>query len=215
MAKKNSTSFLNLKVLLLTLLIAVPALAMGYLLNNVVHADTLTTTVNACVDANGALRIAKKNDTCKKNETTIELTTGNNSGNNGYFGLPFIASGTDLSSVASKFAGEDFSNAIMRNDFFNNVSVQGVIFRNAYLSTSGFDGSDLSNADFSNADLSLVSFNQTNLTNANFTNTNLDQATNMETATVTGVIWNNTTCPDGTNSNNDSNTCADHFVYHF
>jgi hypothetical protein len=27
---------------------------------------------------------------------------------------------------------------------------------------------------------------------------------------VIGVIWNNTTCPDGTNSNNNGNTCVGH-----
>jgi hypothetical protein len=27
---------------------------------------------------------------------------------------------------------------------------------------------------------------------------------------VTGVTWSNTTCPDGTNSNNDGGTCTGH-----
>ena len=29
-------------------------------------------------------------------------------------------------------------------------------------------------------------------------------------ATLTGVHWSNTTCPDGTNSDNDGNTCVGH-----
>ena len=31
---------------------------------------------------------------------------------------------------------------------------------------------------------------------------------NLHRADLTGVIWSNTTCPDGTNSNNDGGTCA-------
>ena len=30
----------------------------------------------------------------------------------------------------------------------------------------------------------------------------------------TGAIWSNTTCPDGTNSNNDGNTCVNNLDAH-
>ena len=48
-----------------------------------------------------------------------------------------------------------------------------------------------------------------NLTNANLTNANLFNAT-LAGAILTAVAWSNTTCPDGTNSNNDGNTCSGH-----
>jgi uncharacterized protein YjbI with pentapeptide repeats len=41
------------------------------------------------------------------------------------------------------------------------------------------------------------------------TGANLSGA-NLNSATLTGVKWNNTTCPDGTNSNADAGTCIGH-----
>ncbi len=80
----------------------------------------------------------------------------------------------------------------------------------------GFSGSDpdFSGSDFTNTNLSSQSnpsdFSNVNLSNANFTGANLRYTTNMGTATLTGAIWSNTTCPDGTNSNNNGNTCVGH-----
>jgi uncharacterized protein YjbI with pentapeptide repeats len=45
-----------------------------------------------------------------------------------------------------------------------------------------------------------------NLADANFTNDNLTGA-DLTGANLTGVTWSNTTCPDGTNSNTDGDTC--------
>ena len=45
----------------------------------------------------------------------------------------------------------------------------------------------------------------------NRTNANL-RGTKLSGSTVTGVIWNNTTCPDNTNSNNHGNTCVGHYT---
>jgi hypothetical protein len=32
----------------------------------------------------------------------------------------------------------------------------------------------------------------------------------LKTATLTGVVWNKTVCPDGTNSSQNGGTCAGH-----
>jgi uncharacterized protein YjbI with pentapeptide repeats len=45
------------------------------------------------------------------------------------------------------------------------------------------------------------------LSNANLSGTNLNGAT-MSGANLTSVTWWATTCPDGTLSNNDGNTCV-------
>ena len=50
----------------------------------------------------------------------------------------------------------------------------------------------------------------TDLTNANLTGANLTGATGLPSATVAGVVWSNTTCPDGTNSDANTNTCVGH-----
>jgi hypothetical protein len=62
------------------------------------------------------------------------------------------------------------------------------------------------------ADLSEADFADGNLAGANLTNANLDGA-NIIGANTEGVTWSNTTCPDGTNSNNDGDTCVDNFDY--
>jgi uncharacterized protein YjbI with pentapeptide repeats len=49
-----------------------------------------------------------------------------------------------------------------------------------------------------------------NLSGANLTQTNLKAATGMSTATLTGVIWSKTTCPDNTNSSTDGGACQGH-----
>ena len=60
-----------------------------------------------------------------------------------------------------------------------------------------------------NANLELA-----NLTNATLNATNLTKAdlfgVNLSGATVSEVLWNNTTCPDGTNSDNNGGTCLGH-----
>ena len=69
------------------------------------------------------------------------------------------------------------------------------------------EAANFRNADLSDADLAHSSFSNDDFTNANLSGAN-----------VTGVqweddgpnTWNNTTCPDGTNSDNHGNTCVGH-----
>ena len=58
-------------------------------------------------------------------------------------------------------------------------------------------------ADLANADL-----NGADLANADLDGADLDSAS-LTAADLTGVTWVDTTCPDGTNSENDDNTCID------
>ena len=55
---------------------------------------------------------------------------------------------------------------------------------------------DFSGMNFSNFNMSGADLSGSNLTNANFTGANLQS-----------VIWSNTICPDGSNSDNNGNTC--------
>jgi len=75
----------------------------------------------------------------------------------------------------------------------------GAELRNVDLSGANLEGSDLAGADLASA----------NLDGANVTDANLDGA-ELTFAGLTGVTWSNTTCPDGTNSNNDGGTCVSH-----
>ena len=45
--------------------------------------------------------------------------------------------------------------------------------------------------------------------NANLTNATLEGA-NVSGSTFDGVFWENTTCPDGSNSDDDGGSCLNH-----
>jgi hypothetical protein len=90
---------------------------------------------------------------------------------------------------------------------------------NAYLVGANLAGASLINGTFTNANLTLATLAGANLTNgnfkgANFTNANLANANltqaNLKGANLTGATWNNTICPDGTNSSSDGGTCLGH-----
>jgi uncharacterized protein YjbI with pentapeptide repeats len=62
-------------------------------------------------------------------------------------------------------------------------------------------------ANLSSASLSQTGFRYGDLAGVNFTNANLDDS-DFTNANLLGATWSNTTCPDGSNSNADGNTCA-------
>ena len=90
------------------------------------------------------------------------------------------------------------------------IGLEGVTLTGADLSGTNLRGASLSEADFSDADLSGA-----DLTDANLGPQLLEidecSATyvgaNLENAILTDVTWSNTTCPDGTNSDDNGGTC--------
>jgi uncharacterized protein YjbI with pentapeptide repeats len=146
--------------------------------------------------------------------------------------------GNDLSNAimnGCQFHDVSLQNIIFKNSHFNNVSIYnsdltGANFQNiSWKSTtsSNVGGDNFTNANFSGASLSPdqgftnCNFTNANLTNAsftglvfdgsNFTNANLT-GVSTHASTFNGVTWSNTTCPDGTNSDNDGGTCAGHGI---
>ena len=67
---------------------------------------------------------------------------------------------------------------------------------------------NLSFADLRSADLRYADLGAANLTNADLINANLYLA-NLQGAQLHLVSWDNTVCPDGTNSDDNGNTCED------
>ncbi len=102
------------------------------------------------------------------------------------------------------FGGQDFANgnlsaadldlANLRNVFAPNVNLGGASLVQASLRAADLEGANLSSANLGNADLAYTDLNGATLTGAN----------------LGGVHWSHTTCPDGTNSNNDGGTCLAH-----
>jgi uncharacterized protein YjbI with pentapeptide repeats len=66
---------------------------------------------------------------------------------------------------------------------------------------------NLARADFYGADLAGTDLADANLSGANMTYANLTGA-DLSSADLTNVVWSETTCPDGTISNNDGGTCV-------
>lgn len=109
----------------------------------------------------------------------------------------------------SNLEGADFSDATLTNAVLYAVPLGGVHFVNTNLDGSNMRSAGGSNLDFTNAsvknvDLTGAILEQTNFTNANFTGAILTNAF-LQLST-----FQNTTCPDGTNSDNNGGTCVGH-----
>lgn len=124
--------------------------------------------------------------------------------------------------ISSNMSGVDFRSVHFTGIF----TVQGTNFTQANFSGLTMNSvAFINNSDVSNADFSGVTFiggngggvyNDTAANNTNFTNASFDGVTflgtNLSTANLAGTTWSNVTCPDGTNSDNNGNTCIGHLV---
>ncbi|TCB98597.1 hypothetical protein E0H26_08065 [Micromonospora zingiberis] len=70
--------------------------------------------------------------------------------------------------------------------------------------TADLRGARLVDAYLRDADLRNAKLDHADLTNADLTGADLTGAS------INGVVWRNTTCPDGTNSDDNRHTCAGH-----
>ena len=131
--------------------------------------------------------------------------------------------------IFSTFHRADFSNAAMSFGIFRQSDFTDAQFVGAQLTNTEFRYSDMSGVNLTNAwiygggDWLMVDLSYADLTNAmmydldlryaNLTGADLTAAdlaylnTSYGPADLTGVTWSNTTCPDGTNSDNNGNTC--------
>jgi len=98
----------------------------------------------------------------------------------------------------------------------SNASLSGSNFKNTKLVGANLSGADLTNANLADANLTNANLQGANLTGANLKGANLTGA-NLAGAVTAGagfnkVIWSNTTCVDGTNSDGNGGTCAGHLA---
>ena len=119
--------------------------------------------------------------------------------------------GLDLSSTAlpeftpspccANFSGDNFTKADLLS--IGNSNFTGVNFTGAGFVYNGIDEGHFDNDTFTSA----------NFTNAIFINDSTGVANfDFTSSTFIGAVWNNTTCPDGTNSNSDGGTCVGHGI---
>lgn len=123
-------------------------------------------------------------------------------------------SGCDLNGANLSHAGlidANLSNAFLSRADLTSASIVGADLTNANLTSAILNDASLYSANLTDANLTNASLIETymdsaNLTNANLTGANLIDAV-LAGANLTGVVWNNTICPDGTNSDDNGNTC--------
>ena len=106
--------------------------------------------------------------------------------------------------TGAKLDSADLSGTDMLGANLNGAELISANLTNANLATDDVSGDNLTNANLSGAFL-----HNTNLFGANLTGANLHNAV-MSNTIDEEVIWSNTTCPDGTNSDNDGSTCFGH-----
>ncbi|HSX43486.1 MAG TPA: pentapeptide repeat-containing protein [Candidatus Saccharimonadales bacterium] len=162
---------------------------------------------------------------------TLDLQNANLSNtnfSNTTWGGFVISADLRTASLNGATLGSDFTASNFQSVDFRTVLLSGAEFDHSNLSGSNFSGThngqfgaatntSFANANFSNATLhdvywdfsviaTNVNFSGASIADSNFTNINLSSAN------VTGVTWSNTICPDGTNSDNNGNTCIGHLV---
>ena len=93
-------------------------------------------------------------------------------------------------------AHNDFSGANLSGAHLGTADLSNADLSNAYLTDAGMYDAFLNNANLTGADLTNADLRQADLTGADLTDANLS-----------GADWYYTTCPDGTNSDDNGDTC--------
>lgn len=127
--------------------------------------------------------------------------------------IPFICAGCNLTGdngFGTRLKGKDLTDAYFNQAQITNVDMSNTTLTNAVIfGNLNFSGNNFANDDFTNSVIGQQRIQSNSFVNANFTNANLSGSA-MTGNDFTGAIWSNTTCADGTNSNNDGGTCIGH-----
>ena len=101
------------------------------------------------------------------------------------------------------------TNAVLTDANLNASNLNDVAASGANLANANLSGANLNGASLQGANLSRANLSAANLTGANLTGVNLTGAITTGAA-FDKVIWSNTVCPDGTNSDSHGQTCIGH-----
>jgi uncharacterized protein YjbI with pentapeptide repeats len=108
----------------------------------------------------------------------------------------------------------NLSGANLSDSWLGIYTFAGSILQNANFSGSAISG-DLRNTDLRGADLSFTTLSYVSLDNGDLRNATLLGARLKEGTSLNGVVWGNTTCSDGSNSDDDDGdnfTCESNFL---
>jgi uncharacterized protein YjbI with pentapeptide repeats len=142
------------------------------------------------------------------------VTLGNNVFTNANFQNANLAGATFtfFGSDSGDFQGATLTNATIGSGFYN-TNFSNADFSGAdFAPDANFNSAALfQNVNFSGADFTGATFTTDPLLNLQFTDSTFDGA-DLSGLNIVQVLWSNTVCPDGTNSDSHSNTCSGHLV---
>jgi hypothetical protein len=120
--------------------------------------------------------------------------------------------GADL--YFATFRDGNLSGAILSDMWLNSIDLPGAIAQNANFSGSNMRFMDMRDTDLRGADLSFTYLLYVSMSNADLRNANLLGAERRTGTNMSGAIWGNTICADGSNSDDDDGdgfTCESNF----
>jgi hypothetical protein len=109
----------------------------------------------------------------------------------------------------ANLAGANLSGANLSNADLDGANLSGANLTGSNLSGASLISANLTGGNLTGASLAAARLVKANLSKANLSSADLTGAT-LVGANLRGVMWNNTTCPDGTNSGVDGGTCVGH-----
>ncbi|MDB4865653.1 pentapeptide repeat-containing protein, partial [Euryarchaeota archaeon] len=101
----------------------------------------------------------------------------------------------------------NLSNAILSNITAQSMYLNNIDFSNSSLIMADFYNSNMRHSNLSNANLTGAYFRNAHLAFADLSGADLSGA-DLSNTYLADVYWNDTTCPDGSNSDNNGNTCV-------
>ena len=101
----------------------------------------------------------------------------------------------------------NLAGAYLKNRDLSDANLKGANLARANLSGANLSGANLKETDLTEANLVGANLKNVNLKDANLTDANIALA-NLKGANVKDVVWSNTVCPDGTNSDANGGTCV-------
>jgi hypothetical protein len=170
--------------------------------------------INACVSRLGTIRIIQENQKCVMHETLLSWSIGGGSGTPGPAGPtgptgapgPQGVSGESLGGFLPDLRGVNLQYAALKYHKFTGYDFSGADMLNCQLNYSDVTNAKFIGTNLVDSDLTKVNFTNANLSGALFGGYSLGPG-------ISDVIWSNTICPDGTNSNDHDNTCVGHLTF--
>lgn len=197
-----------------------------------------TGAINGCYDKGGALYVIDSAAACPGKTTALTWNQAGVRGPQGIQGIqgpqgpqgpagtpnPLFCPNCDMTTTtlpsnargayfpAARFTGSDLNGAALAFADLEGASLDLANLTNVNLFYAHLTVADLLESNLTHADLAGAQLTHADLSGSNLTNAVLLNATGLSSTFVTDVIWSNTTCPDGSNSDNDGNTCVGHGI---